>query len=101
MKLVLQFDLDADIIDVPEYVVENKDLLRKQFIKWLYAKSNKHNYWVIFCDESGRKYRGIKYRSDAFLEWLNKKILAKESEQAILVAEHVYDYSGDLPIIYF
>lgn len=43
MRLVIEFDCDADIIDVPEFVIENKDILQRRFWKWLSNKSIKIN----------------------------------------------------------
>lgn len=101
MKLILEFDLDADIIDVPQFVVENRLLLQKRFTKWLYNRHVKHQYWVIYRDNYGKEIRGVKYRSNAFVEWLNKKVIHDECEKARIVAEHVSEYPADLPILYF
>lgn len=101
MKLVVEFDRDADIIEVPESVVENREVLKKRFWKWISNKSIKHKYWTTFKDSYGRELQGLRYRSDAFVEWLNKKVLGKSEEKAFVVEEHVWDYSKDLPSIFF
>ena len=44
MKLVLEFDCDADIIEVPQNVIGNKDLLKKHFVKRIFNKQVKHKY---------------------------------------------------------
>lgn len=100
MKLVLEFDYDADIIEVPQYVLDNKDLLKKRFLNWMYCKHSRHKYWVTLQDSNGKKFRGVKYRSDAFVEWLNKKVL-EEGQKAIIVENHVVEYPDRLPKLQF
>lgn len=101
MRLILEFDIDADIIDVPQFVIENRDVLQKRFTKWLYNKQIKHSYWVTFRDKNGNEFRGVKYRSDAFVEWLNKKVLTGENEKAKIVAEHVSECPDSIPRLNF
>lgn len=101
MKMIVEFDLDADIIDVPQCVIDSKDQLRSRFLKWLYDESIKHKYWVEIKDPSGKKLRGLRYRSDAFVEWLNKKILSKTEETAVVLTLHISEYPEDLPKIFF
>lgn len=101
MKMVIEFDRDADIIEVPEYVVENRDILRSRFWKWISNKSIKHKYWTTFKDSYGREQQALRYRSDAFVEWLNKKILITSEDKAVIVEEHVWDYPKDMPSIFF
>ena len=52
-------------------------------------------------DVDGKKYRGVKYRSDAFVEWLNKKVLMDGMEKASILEEHVYEYTDDIPKLVF
>ncbi len=101
MKLVLEFDYDADVIEVPQYVLDNKDLLKKRFLKWIYCKHSKHKYGIILQDSNGKKFKGVKYRSDAFVEWLNEKVLMEDLEKAIVVEEHVMEYPNKLPKLQF
>lgn len=101
MKLVLEFDCDADIIEVPQNVIDNRDLLKKRFLKWLYSKQVKHKYWITMQDSNGKAFKGVKYRSDAFVEWLNKKVLAEESEKASIVEEYALEYDANLPKLQF
>jgi hypothetical protein len=98
MRLVLQFDMNADIIDVPQIVIDKKDILYDRFFFWLYDQHNNHKYWVNNKEKS--KY-GVCYRSDAFIEWLNKKVLKESEHKAKLLSEYICDYSDDLPILYF
>ena len=98
MRMLVQFDIDADIIDVPQSVIDNKDHLRSRFLKWLYDKSVKHNYWYTFKDGS----KGVMYRSDAFVEWLNKKILKDSAHKAIIIEQHVaIESKRDMPAVFF
>lgn len=98
MKMMIEFDINADIIEVPESVVKDRERLRTRFLKWLYDKSVKHKYWVTFSN--GEK--GVCYRSDAFVEWLNKKVLKGDCVKAEIVAEEVdIDEYKHLPSIFF
>ena len=98
MLLFVEFDVSADIIDVPQSVIDNRDVLRRRFLKWLYDKSIKHKYWITFKDGS----KGVIYRSDAFVEWLNKKILIESEEKAIVIRQYVSaDNEENLPSIFF
>ena len=101
MRMVIQFDLDADIIEVPEFIVENRELMKRRFWKWLSNKSIKHKYWVTAIDGSGKEFTGLRYRGDAFVEWLNKKVLDQEDQKAQMVEEHILDYPKDMPCIFF
>lgn len=101
MKMIIQFDCDADIIEVPAWVVENREILRRRFWKWLSNKSVKHGYWRTFTDCSGKQLVGLQYRGDAFVEWLNKKVLKDSEEKAVLLEQHIWDESQELPSIFF
>lgn len=101
MKLVLEFDLDADMIEVPQSVIDQRELLQKRFCKWLYDPQTRHKYWVTMRDSSGKTYTGVKYRSDAFVEWLNKKVLTEKTGKAYVIEEHLPEYAADLPKLQF
>ena len=101
MKMVVLFDVDADIIDVPEHIIENRDRMRSRFLRWLYDKSIKHKYWTKIKMSNGDTFLGLCYRSDAFVEWLNRKELRKSPEKAKVLEQHVGDYPEDLPMIFF
>lgn len=92
MKLVLQFDIHTDIIDVPQHIIDDKNKLQKNFFNWLYDRNNKHRYWV-----KTQYGWGVQYSSDAFIEWLNRKTHCN----ATIIEPDVCDYSPDLPILYF
>ena len=84
MLLFVEFDVSADIIDVPESVIQNKDRLHREFLKWLTNKHNKHKYWVTH-----QGCRGLSYRSEAFVEWLNDGYLKDSKERAAIIQQYV------------
>ena len=103
MQLLIVFDCDADIIEVPQSIIDERDVLSRRFWKWLSNKSNKHQYWTTFKDSSGKQWTGLRYRGDAFVEWLNKKVLKNTNEKSYVLHMHVdiNDYEKELPSIYF
>lgn len=103
MKLLIEFDLDADIIEVPQFVIDQRDVLKRRFWKWISNRSIKHKYWVEIRDGHGGYHYGLRYRADAFVEWLNKKHISIEAEKAFIVQSHVSidDFHQELPSIFF
>ena len=98
MQMLVEFDINADIIDVPQSVIEDREVLSRRFLKWIYDKSNKHKYWHTFKDDS----KGVMYRSDAFVEWLNNKVLRDSEQKAVIVEQYVSrDREYHLPSIFF
>ena len=100
MLLIIQFDVDADLIDVPQIVIDTRETLRAQFIKWIYNKQNK-KYRRAFTDASGKKFYGVQFRGDAFVDWLNRKVLCNSKECATMVKQKIFDYPDDIPILLF
>ena len=100
MLLVVMFDRDADIVNVPQSVIDNKDRLRKKFLRWIYSKNSlkRHN---IIPDMKGKNIHGVKYRGDIFVEWLNEKVLCNSDEKATVLRQQVLDYPNDAPILFF
>lgn len=100
MLLVVMFDQDADVVNVPQSVIDNKDSLRKKFLRWIYSKNSlKHQY--VIPDMKGKNVHGVKYRGDTFVDWLNEKVLYSSDEQATVLRQQVLDYPNDAPIIFF
>ena len=98
MKMMIEFDVNADIIEVPKFIIDDRELYRSRFLRWLYDKSVQHKYWVTFSNGT----KGVCFRSDALIEWLNKKVLKDHEEKAVLVAEEVdIDLYRNLPSIFF
>lgn len=80
MKCIVKFDCYADIIEVPEFVAARIREYRNLFLDWLYDKSNDHKYWVGEKD-------GVCYDTDAFVEWLNEKVIAENCPPAAIIGE--------------
>jgi len=95
MRLVVQFDIDADIIEVPEEIISKIDFYREEFLKWLFDKNNNHNYWKY---KNGEKF-ACSYRSEAFCEFLNKYHLGKN--KAEIIQTRITQYDKEMPVILF
>lgn len=101
MKLLIEFDVYSDIVDVPEFVINDINKYRNRFLDWMYNPKVKHKYWRKDVDAFGHKFKGVCYGSEAFIEWLNTKVLKNSEEKAALV-EAETDYDGDsYPKIFF
>lgn len=90
MQMIVEFDIGADLIEVPEWVVRDREKLRRQFFKWLtgFEGSRRYRKGGCWC-----------YRSEAFVYWLNKRVL--EGEQARVVQEQMGEWDESLPSIFF
>lgn len=90
MQMIVEFDIGADLIEVPEWVVRDLEKLRRQFLKWLtgFEGSRRYRKGGCWC-----------YRSDAFVYWLNKRVL--KGEQARVVQEQLGAWDESLPSIFF
>ena len=90
MQMIVEFDIGADLIEVPEWVVRDREKLCRQFFKWLtgFVGSRRYRKGGCWC-----------YRSDAFVYWLNKRVL--EGEQARVVQEQLREWDDSLPSIFF
>ena len=102
MKMLVEFDVDADIIDVPQYVIDNRQHYRNQFLEWLYDPSVKHKYRRTWTCADGSKFVGMSYRSDAFVEWLNRKLRkAGDMSTVVQTGVSIEEYQNVLPSIFF
>ena len=97
MLLIIRFDVDADIIDVPQSIVTNAESYQTQFLDWISNKDNNHAYWHYV---NGEKW-GLCYRSDALVEWLNTFPLATSSEEAKIIDNKVKEFDEKLPSLFF
>lgn len=90
MQMIVEFDIGADLIEVPEWVVRDREKLCRQFFKWLtgFEGSRRYRKGGCWC-----------YRSEAFVYWLNKRVL--EGEQARVVQEQLLEWDDSLPSIFF
>ena len=97
MLLFVEFDISADIIDVPQEVIDNREQLRRQFLKWLFSPDIKKKYTVTL-----NGHRGVCYRSEAFIEFLNKKVLKDLTQKAVIVQQEVsIRNEQNLPSVFF
>ena len=98
MLLFVEFDINADLIDVPQSVIDDRENLSRLFLKWLYDKNTKHRYWYTF--PGGEK--GVMYRSDAFVEFLNSQILMDSPQKAVIVQQEIpRENKQSLPSVFF
>ncbi len=98
LLLVTQFDLDADIIDCPPFIVGKAEFLQKSFWRWLFDQNLDHPYgWR----EGRPPLTGCTYRADVFVDWLNRFHLKNHPHKASLIQQHVGQYNPTWPVIYF
>lgn len=90
---------DADLIECPQHIADNLPKYQCYFDKWIYDIKNQHNYWEKDCNGE----LGVCFDGEAFLEWLNNKILTTESEKAFFIKRNYVPMNEekDLPRIYF
>ena len=100
MRMVLTFEFDSDIIDGPQRVIEERERLKDAFYDWLYDRSNHHRFWANEKGVNDGSQYSVVYRSDAFLEWLNARVLG-EKEKASLIASEVDTWDPELPSLRF
>lgn len=97
MKVVLDFDDSADIIDCPSFIVDDIINYQINFIDWLNDESNNHCYWNY---TNGRK-NGVSFRCEAFVEYLNRYILNRSNDKASIIDLNTNTYDKSLPKIKF
>ena len=92
MKCYVECDIAAVIIEVPDFVALRIKKYRNQFLDWMYNKNNKHKYWTKGIDSEGKEFVGVCYDVDAFVEWLNERIIKGKYESAKVI-ERDLDYN--------
>jgi len=97
MLIKVQFCIDADLIDCPNEICDDISKYQTKFLKWLFDKNNDHKYWVY---KNGEKF-GCCYRSNAFVEWLNKFVINDNHKIATVVGRQVNITSKCDRTIYF
>lgn len=100
MKMIVKIEGYADIIDVPQTVIETRDRLKQKFYRWLYNKKNRHEYWVNESGEHDGSQFGVVFGANAFVEWLNLKILKDSEQKAVLLEEFAETWDDSLPYNY-
>lgn len=106
MKLYIEMDVYAQIIDVPAHIVERKDYYRNKFLDWIYNPKTKHNYRMETVDASGNVFVGLCYDGNAFVDWLNRKVLKLNGEVAVMLESDIeidecFWKSEGMPFIFF
>lgn len=97
MLIVINFHVDADIIEAPDYIVKDLKIYQHQFDQWLYNKSTNHSYWTY---RNGEKF-GCCYRAEAFVEWLNLFPLNNSTQKASIKNCKITSYNPSLPRLDF
>ena len=102
MELIVEFDLNADLVSVPERVVENIDVIRQRFLRWVYSPEGKKKLTKKMEGADGQRFVCICYNSEEFIGWLNKKVLQAGEDRAALVEKNIDSRShGNVPSIFF
>ena len=97
MLLFVEFDINADLIDVPQSVIDDRDNLSRRFLKWLYSPEVKPRYLVTF-----NGHRVVCYRSEAFVEYLNSNALTDSKQKAKIVQQEIpRENKQNLPSVFF
>jgi hypothetical protein len=97
MLVVVNFCIDVDIIEVPDFIIKDLKTYRSQFSTWLSNPDTEHSYWNY---RDGEKF-GCCFRSDAFVEWLNLFPLSNSPKKAVVKEEHLTIYDHSLPCLNF
>lgn len=102
MELIVEFDLNADLVSVPERVVENIDVIRQRFLRWVYSPEGKKKLTKKMEGSDGQSFACVCYNSEEFIDWLNKKVLKAGEDRAALVEKNIDSQAcGDVPTIFF
>ncbi len=88
---------ELDVIDIPQFVLQDINNIQQMFFDWLFNKNNNHDYWVRIGDV--KKY--CSYRSEAFIEWLNSYYLVESKEKALCVSQYEKNIELSRPHISF
>ncbi len=102
MELIVEFDLNADLVSVPESVVENIDVIRQRFLRWVYSPEGQKKLTKRMVGSDGQSFVCVCYNSEEFIDWLNKKVLQAGEDRATLVEKNIDSSSrGSVPSIFF
>lgn len=102
MYLIVEFDLNSDLVSVPKRVVENIDVVRHSFLRWVYSPQNKKKFVKKVEGSDGQSFECICYNSEEFIDWLNKKVLRAGENKAALVEKNIDRQScRNYPSIFF
>ncbi len=102
MELIVEFDLNADLVSVPESVVENIEVIRQRFLRWVYSPEGQKKLTKKMVGSDGQSFACVCYNSEEFIDWLNKKVLQAGEDRAALVKKNIdSQFCGSVPSIFF
>lgn len=96
-RVAIEIEYYTDIIEVPDNILNKIELFQHQFDKWIYNRENEHEYWI---KKNGRKM-GVRFGSEAFVDYLNLFCLNGSSEKANLLEKHASDIPEDITKLVF
>jgi hypothetical protein len=85
MRCFVANDIYADILEIPDPVALKIRKYRKQFLQWLYDPKAKHPYRVKVPDGKGSWFYGVVHDTNAFVEWLNQRVIRSKYPPAVIV----------------
>ena len=85
MRCFVANDTYADILEIPDPVALKIRKYRKQFLQWLYDPKAKHPYRVKVPDGKGSWFYGVVHDTNAFVEWLNQRVIRSKYPPAVIV----------------
>lgn len=97
VKVRVDFSIDSDIIQCPDWIVPQLKSYQRKFHQWLFDEKNDHSYWRY----KSNKKNGCCYRAQAFVEWLNKFVLQDNLENAAVLEECVSYETGHICRVIF
>jgi hypothetical protein len=77
--------LDADIIEVPDYIGRNIHKYRNDFLDWIYDPNNPHPYRIELKNSSGNVYYAMCYDTTTFVDWLNTYVIRHPDIPAMIL----------------
>ena len=96
-EIVLQFTYECTLISVPSDIEKHIHTIRKKFDKWLYDKSNDHDYWVYI---NGAK-KAVSFDAKAFVRYLNEYHIVEQCKKANIVDSEYKGDTSNLTTLYF
>lgn len=79
IKAIFDHENDFDYIYCPENISISKSEINQKFYNWIDNTDDDHPFWVY---EDGIK--GLCYRGDAIVYWLNKYIINNKEDAKLL-----------------
>ena len=79
IKAIFYHENDFDYIYCPENISISKSEIKQKFYNWIDNTDDDHPFWVY---EDGIK--GLCYRGDAIVYWLNKYIINNKEDAKLL-----------------